>query len=173
MSEPQNGGVQLLLISQGLVHDWIFDKMIGWNLDTGFLFNFNWRRQECLLVLYIFITGLWLMYHVRFAGGRVSSELQFRSSFSPTENLHTQSITQLYLYILTPSLMESRYLWSIYRNHDHQEIPVGAVSGEHGALATDLTPVPSSAGLAQSPKVDRVLGAPLSLQRASLEFISN
>ena len=34
-----------------------------------------------------FHTGLWLMYHVRFAGGRVASELQFRSKFSPTEYL--------------------------------------------------------------------------------------
>ena len=42
MSEPQYGGVQLLVIRQGLVHDWIFDEMLGWDLDTMFLFNFNW-----------------------------------------------------------------------------------------------------------------------------------
>ena len=89
MSEPQYGGVQLLVIRQGLVHDWIFDEMLGWDLDTMFLFNFNWDGGGggCLLVLYIFITGLWLMYHVRFAGGRVKSELQLRSRVCPMEYL--------------------------------------------------------------------------------------
>ena len=94
MSQPQCGGVQLLPISQGLVHDWILDEMIGWNLDTRLLFNFNWPWRGCLLVLYIFITGLWLMYHVRFAGGRVSSELQLSSSESPMEYLQiTKDVT--------------------------------------------------------------------------------
>ena len=94
MSEPQYGCVQLLLISQGLVHDWIFDQMLWWNLNTRVLFNFNWGWRGCLLVLYIFITGLWLMYHVRFAGGRVSSELQLSSSESPMEYLQiTKDVT--------------------------------------------------------------------------------
>ena len=36
-------------------------------------------------------TGLWLMYHVRFAGGSVASELQFSCRLSPTEYLDTNS----------------------------------------------------------------------------------
>ena len=32
--EPQYGCVQLLLVCQGQVHDWIFDQMLGWNLGT-------------------------------------------------------------------------------------------------------------------------------------------
>ena len=100
---------------------------------------------------------------------RATIQVQFLPDREPSDIKYHPSYTS----ILTPSLVESTYLGSIQRDHDHQQVSVGAVRGEHGALATDLAPVPARAGLAQPPEVDRVLGAELSLKRDGLVFIFN
>ena len=115
------------------------------------------------------------MYHVRFAGGRVKSELQLRSRLSPMEYLQiTKDVTiivkcfcrtgRYYIYYVgndpqiirnsRPFFVKTSNPGPILRNHHNQEVGVGAVSGEHGALPADLAPVPPSAGLGELVQVD-------------------
>ena len=76
-SEPQHRRVKSLIPPQSHVDDGVFDELIGGNLmvDRKYV---NPRTD-----IELFCTGFWLMYQVRFAGGRVASELQLRLRLSP------------------------------------------------------------------------------------------
>ena len=39
---------------------------------------------------------------------------------------------------------------AVLRHHDHQEVAIGGVRGEHGRLSAHLAPVASCAGLGQA-----------------------
>ena len=107
------------------------------------------------------------MYHVRFAGGRVSSELQLRSRLSPMEYLEIDGMTQTLLHTSLPPLLQSGYSRPVLWSDDHQEVPEGGVGGEHGSLPTDLAPVPPRGGLAEVGEEDRLVVTESSLQEES------
>ena len=92
-------------------------------------------------------TGAWLMYHVRFAGGSVASEVQLMFIFSPTKYLVTE-MDRIRQNINTQTLpaLSSQYFRPIQGNNNDQHVPEGTVSGEHGSLLADLAPVPACAG---------------------------
>ena len=117
------------------------------------------------------------MYHVRFAGGRVSSELQLSSSESPMEYLQiTKDVTIIVKCFCRtgndpqiirnsrPFFVKTSNPGPILRNHHNQQVGVGAVRGEHRALSAHLAPVATCAGLAELAQVDGLLVAQLALK---------
>ena len=108
------------------------------------------------------------MYHVRLAGGRVSSELQLRSRLSPTEYLEARTQTGRIETRYSPLLGQSRYFGPILGSDDHQQIPEGGVGGKHRSLSTDLAPVSARRGLAEVAQVDGLVVTESSLQKGRI-----
>ena len=92
--EPEHGGVQGLVLARAHVEDRVLDQLLGRHLQIPTLY-INRVEKNILIVKRVVPTGLWLMYHVRFAGGSVASELQFSCRLSPTEYLNTNSLVVL------------------------------------------------------------------------------
>ena len=86
--EPEHCGVQGLVLARAHVEDRVLDQLLGRHLQIPTL-CINRVEKNILIVKRVVPTGLWLMYHVRFAGGSVASELQFSCRLSPTEYLNT------------------------------------------------------------------------------------
>ena len=80
--------MQGLVLARAHVEDRVLDQLLGRHLQTPTFYTNRGKYFDCKTCC---PTGLWLMYHVRFAGGSVASELQFSCRLSPTEYLDTNS----------------------------------------------------------------------------------
>ena len=107
--EPEHGGVQGLVLARAHVEDRVLDQLLGRHLQIPTLY-INRVEKNILIVKRVVPTGLWLMYHVRFAGGSVASELQFSCRLSPTEYLNTALVSYLQTKVIRrfPKFSQSR-----------------------------------------------------------------